>query len=136
MGGQEMQFIRTAPDSGQRLYQCPPGGCRRRGRVKGCAACGDRSWEDPAQDIRLFGGRIRRGSPEWREKYRKRWSIERIFSGRKCPGRPERHCCLGLAKARMRTLSQTTTTQAEAVAKAKCGKRPLQESPPAMALAA
>jgi hypothetical protein len=36
----------------------------------------------------------------------------------------------------MRTLFQMTTTQAEAVAKVKCGKRPLQESPPAMALAA
>ena len=48
-------------------------------------------YEDPEQNVRLFGGAIRRGSPEWSSKYRKRWSIERVFSPWKTHGRLRNH---------------------------------------------
>ena len=35
---------------------------------------------NPEDDIRLFGGAIRRDGPEWKMTYRKRWSVERAFS--------------------------------------------------------
>ena len=62
LGKLEMEYIRTDPVMGQHLYRCPSGGCARLKRVAGYAACGDETWEDPEQDVRLFGGRIRRGS--------------------------------------------------------------------------
>ncbi len=119
LGGQEMMYVRTDPESGQHLYRCPPEGCRRQGQVRGYAACGDWGWEDPKQDIRLFGGRIRRGSPQWREKYAKRWSVERMFSQWKYPGRLERHRYFGLAKVRMHAMFQMLMSQAIALAAVK-----------------
>ena len=53
------------------------------------AECDVDVWVDPDDDPRLFGGSIRRGSPEWRSKYMKRWSIERVFSRWKTHGRAE-----------------------------------------------
>ncbi len=117
LGKQEMEFIKTDSQTGQHLYRCPAGGCSRLKQHLGYAACNDESWEDPAQDIRLFGGRIRRASPEWKRKYRKRWSVERLFSRWKYPGRLEQHCYMGLAKIRLHATMQMLVTLAEAVAK-------------------
>ncbi|MXZ90544.1 MAG: transposase [Chloroflexi bacterium] len=65
MGHLEMEYVETDPETGHHLYRCPAGGCwRRRQKHFGYATCGDEVWEDPEQDIRLFGGRIRRASPE------------------------------------------------------------------------
>ena len=86
MGGKPMDYVRTDPKTGHHLYRCPAGGCDRKGRIKGYSTCDDSHWEDPEQNVRLFGGAIRRGSPEWRSKYRKRWSIERVFSRWKTHG--------------------------------------------------
>ena len=86
-----MEYIRTDPDMGHHLCLCPPGGCARRQTVLGYVACGDEAWEDPEQNVRRFGGRIRRGSPEWNAACHKRWSIERIFSRWKDHGRLKRH---------------------------------------------
>ena len=64
LGQVEMEYICTDPDTGHHLYRCPAGGRARRQTVLGYTAGGDEAWEDPEQNIRLFGGRIRRGSPE------------------------------------------------------------------------
>ena len=117
LGKQKMEFIRTDPQTGHHLYRCPAGGCLRSGQLTGYATCGDESWEDPEQDIRLFGGRIRRASKEWAMKYAKRWSVERLFSRWKYPGRLEQHCYMGLAKIYMHALLQMLVSLAEAVAK-------------------
>ena len=91
MGGKPMEYVRTDPKTGHHLYRCPPGGCDRKSRIKGYSTCDDSHWEDPEQNIRLLGGAIRRGSPEWRRKYRKRWSIERVCSRWRTHGRLRNH---------------------------------------------
>ena len=48
-------------------------------------------WVNPRENIRLFGGEIRRGSEEWDLVYRKRWSVERVFSRWKVEGRLNDH---------------------------------------------
>lgn len=80
MGLIEMQYVRTDQDTGFRLYRCQEGGCDRLGKIKGYSTCRDEVWEDPSKDWRVFGKRIRRGSPEWDELYDYRGGIERIFA--------------------------------------------------------
>ena len=46
---------------------------------------------NPRENIRLFGGDVRRGSEEWDQVYRKRWSVERVFSRWKVEGRLKDH---------------------------------------------
>ena len=116
LGKQIMEYIQTDPQTGHHLYRCPAGGCSRRRRKLGYAACGDEAWEDPEQDIRLFGGKIRRASPEWQQAYNKRWSVERLFSRWKDPGRLERHRFMGLPKIRLHATMQMLVTLATAVA--------------------
>ena len=98
LGGREMAYVRTDPDAGHHLYRCPEGGCPRRDTTHAVSACDDKAWENPEDNIRLFGGAIRRGSPEWKAMYGKRWSVERVFSRWKKQGRLERHCYFGLRR--------------------------------------
>ena len=46
---------------------------------------------NPRENIRLFGGYVQRGSEEWELAYRKRWSVERVFSRWKVEGRLNDH---------------------------------------------
>ena len=98
LGQREMAYVRTDSDTGHHLYRCPEGGCPRRDTAHAVSACDDESWENPEDNIRLFGGRIRRGSPEWKAMYAKRWSVERVFSRWKEQGFLERHCYFGLRR--------------------------------------
>ena len=98
LGQLPMDFIRTDPQTGQHLYRCPAIGCDRKNQNLPYTTCDDESLEDPEQDIRLFGGKIRRASWNWTRKYSKRVSVERLFSRWKYPGRLERHCYLKLTK--------------------------------------
>ena len=91
MGGKPMEYVRTDPKTGHHLYRCPAGECDRKNRIRGYSTCDDSHWEDPEQNVRLFGVAIRRGSPEWTSKYKKRWSIERVFSRWKTHGRLMNH---------------------------------------------
>ena len=109
-------LCRISAKAGHHLYRCPAGGCSRLGQLTGYATCGDESWEDPAPNIRLFGSKIRRASREWALKYAKRWSVERLFSRWKYPGRLERHCYMGLAKIRMHALLQMLVSLSEETA--------------------
>ena len=119
LGQVEMEYIRTNTDTGHHLYRCPAGGCVRRQTVMGYAACGDESWEDPERNIRLFGGRIRRGNPEWDAAYRKRWSVERVFSRWKDHGRLERHRYFGLRRVSAHARLQMLTSLAKKLAQVK-----------------
>ena len=119
LGQTEMEYIRTDPDTGNHLYRCPPGGCARRQTVLGYAACGDEAWEDPEQKVRRFGSRIRRGSPERHTAYHKRWSVERVFSRRKDPGRLERHKYFGLRRVSAHARLQMLLSLAERLVRVK-----------------
>lgn len=81
IGAKEMEFMRTDEETGCHLYRCPAEGCELRDKAGWSRYCDYEVWEDPEEDIRLFGGRIRRASAEWKEEYKKRWSEEH-FNGR------------------------------------------------------
>ena len=114
-----MEYIRTDPDTGHRLYRCPAGGCARRQTALGYAAGGDESWEDTEQNIRLFGGSIRRGSPEWNAAYRKRWSVGRVFSRWKDHGLLERHKYFGRRRVSAHAQLQMLLSLAERLVQVK-----------------
>ena len=120
--GREMAYVRTDSDTGHHLYRCPEGGCPRRDTAHAVSACDDESWENPEDNIRLFGGAIRRGSPEWKAMYGKRWSVERVFSRWKEQGLLERHCYFGLrrvsAHARLQMLMSLAAQLDRALAEA------------------
>ena len=98
LGQREMAYVRTDPDAGHHLYRCPAGGCARRNTAHAVSACDDESWENPEDNIRLFGGGIRRGSAEWKAMDAKRWNVEQVSSRWKKQGRLERHCYFGLRR--------------------------------------
>ena len=117
IGKQEMAFVRTDPATGQHLYRCPDNGCKLRNKISWSGHCDYHSWEDPEQDIRLFGGKIRRASWRWARKYAKRMSVERLFGRWKYPGRLERHCYMGLRKLKLHATLQMLVSLAQAVVK-------------------
>ena len=41
--------------------------------------CDTVEWEDPAKKLPALGGWVARASKEWRELFRKRYSVERVF---------------------------------------------------------
>ena len=89
-------YLRTDPDTGERVYGADPVGCQNRlpNGQTGLPELGPCRAEvriDPDRDIRLFGGDIRRGSAEWNAAYHKRWSVERVFSRWKGRGRIKDH---------------------------------------------
>ena len=90
MGGQKMEYVLTDPDKGHR-YVCPPGGCHLKQKNSGAMLyCDGETWEDPKQNIRLFGT-IRKDSEEWKSLYRRRYSVERSFKSMKQARRMEKH---------------------------------------------
>ena len=101
-----MAYLHTDPDTGRHLYLCPEGGCARRNTAHAVSVCDDESWENPEGNIRLFGGRIRRGSKE--------------------QGRLERHCYFGLrrvsAHARLQMLISLAAQLDQALAEAAMGR--------------
>ena len=104
MGQVPMEFVYADPETGMRLYRCRQGGCERLGRIKGWSTCRDTLWEDPRENPRLFGMKLRRGSPEFWEKYGMRGGIERVFAWWKDACNLERHRYRGLANVSLHTL--------------------------------
>ena len=127
--GVAMDYV-GATDSGGYLYRCSAVGDRdldeqaRDFRETGtvCAGkygdagvpCRDDAVVDPKTNVWLFGGRLRRMSPEWRRLYRKRWSAERVISLWKGVGRMNAHRFrdrLAIAlHVRFQTLAHLATT--------------------------
>ncbi len=101
--GRERPFVRTNPDTGERVYG-PVEGCERGGKFESFSSCEFPMNVNPESDVRLFGGAIRRDSPEWKKTYAKRWSVERVFSGWKSRGSLEDHSFRGLSRIRLLAL--------------------------------
>ena len=116
LGGVPMEFVETDPATGQHLYICQEGGCHLKNSNKGGVLyCDSEVWEDPSNNLRLFG-RIRRDSLEWKDHYRKRQAIERVFKSTKESRRLERHCVRGLRQIKLHALMSTLTFTATALA--------------------
>ena len=122
MGGVPMEFVETDPATGHHLYICQEGGCHLKGSKKGGVIyCDAEVWEDPSNNIRLFG-KVRRDSPEWKAHYRKRQAIERVFKSTKESRRLERHCVRGLRRITLHTLMSALTFTATALARILMGE--------------
>ncbi len=116
LGMVPMEYAGTDAASGQHLFICREGGCPLKDTRKGGTAyCGDEVWEDPAQDLRLFG-KLRRNSPEWKAYYRQRYSIERVFKTLKESRRLERHFVRGLPMITLHAMMSVLAFQATALA--------------------
>jgi hypothetical protein len=79
-------------------------------------------WVRPVHDYRRFGYRIKRGTDEWKELYRKRVAVERCFSGLKDFRRLEDHCFRYFDRINTHTTLSVLTMQAMALAEAKAGR--------------
>ncbi|MCY3638867.1 MAG: transposase, partial [Chloroflexi bacterium] len=98
--GLVMEHVRTDPETGKRLYRCPVDGHIPEGQMLPCAGEVE---IDPTDNIRLFGGTIRRGSPEWDDKYEGRQGVERLFAWWKDRSLEE-HYFRGEANVKLHTL--------------------------------
>lgn len=110
MGHKKMEFIQTDPDKGH-YYVCPAGGCDLQKLNSGAMLyCNFDSWEDPTENIRLFGT-IRKDSDEWKQLYRMRYSVERGFKSMKQARRLEQHTIRGLRRTHAHILMAMLTAQ-------------------------
>ncbi len=121
MGGEPMEYAGTDPETGKRLRICREGGCHLKNSRKGAVSyCDSEVWEDPAENLRLFG-RVRRDSHAWKTMYAKRQAIERVFKGMKESRRLERHCVRGLRRITLHALMSALRFQATVLAHLEAG---------------
>ena len=102
LGGMTMTYVRTDPETGEHLYQCPAEGCEKFEKGEGksiFSRCQDSHWEDPRDNLRVIGV-VPRRSRLWLDLYRKRQGIERFFSSAKRSRLLNKHQCLTMAKVR------------------------------------
>ena len=119
MGMALMQYVRTDSEKGH-LYRCPQSGCHLQTR-KGVVYCQDDLWVSPKEeDNPRLHGPVRRNSAEWRQLYRLRQSVERVFKSMKQSRRLNAHCARGLARvalhASMSVLAYSATLLVQTLA--------------------
>lgn len=122
MGMVPMEYVRTDPEQGY-LYRCPAEGCHLKDSTNGgIRHCDTEIWEDPTTNVRMFGKGVRRGSATWKQLYRLRQAIERIFKSMKESRRLEAHCARGLAQISLHSIMSTLTFQATVLAQLQAGE--------------
>ena len=112
--GLEMEYVSTDIKTGKHLYRCPVENHIPKGQMLPCRGGVE---VDPAEDIRLFGGAIRRGSPEWDEGYEGRYGVEKLFAWWKTGRGLEGHYFRGKANITLHTLLTALAYQARQIAK-------------------
>ncbi len=121
LGMAEMEYVGSDPEKGH-LYRCRAEGCHLKNSNRGgILHCADETWEDPKQNLRLFGA-LRRDSKEWKALYEKRQAIERVFKSMKESRRLERHCVRGLRQITLHTMMSVMTFQATALVRVLAGQ--------------
>ena len=121
MGLEPMEYVGETGD-GQYIFRCKSEGCHLKdSTLGGTRKCDTVITENPLDNLRVFGGKTRRNTPEWKKLYKKRWSVERVFKSQKESRRLEEHCVRGLKHITLHCLMSTLTFQATALAKAKAG---------------
>ena len=75
-----MEYVRSDSRRGH-LFRCPPEGCHLRDR-KGVRYCHDEEWLDRQDNPRVFG-KVPRWTREWKNLYKLRQSVERVFKSQK-----------------------------------------------------
>ena len=113
------------------LFTNPANGVHHYGLAPECpfddedSLCYMTFWVNPKENARLFGGDVRRGSYEWNQGYKKRWSIERVFSLWKVEGRLNDHRFRQKNTIRLHSMLQMLTLQAVILTRMKAGEVPL-----------
>ena len=116
-----MEYIESDPEKGH-LYRCRAEGCHLKDSKRGgIRHCDTEVWEDPTQNLRLFGV-IRRDSQEWRNLYSQRQAIERVFKSLKESRRLERHCVRGLRQITLHAAVSVLAFQATALVRVLAGE--------------
>ena len=119
LGQIPMEYVRSDPEKGH-LYRCK--GCHLADSMSGgIRHCDSQVWEDPSQNIRLFGV-VRRGSQEWKDLYTKRQAIERVFKSMKESRRLERHCIRGLRQITLHAVMSALAFQATVLVRLRAGE--------------
>ena len=122
MGMVPMEYVETNAE-GHHLYRCRQDGCALKdSRKGGIPHCDTEVWQDPREDIRIFGV-IRRDGPEWKAYYEKRQAIERIFKSEKESLRLERHCTRGMKMIGLHAQMSALTYQATVLVNLLQGQR-------------
>ena len=114
-----MGYVETN-EEGHHLYRCRPEGCplkEQDGQLQ--RTCEDSYWQDPSENIRIFGRKVRRNSPAWKAYYIKRQAIERVFKSLKESRRLEWHCVRGQNEITLHCLMSTLSYQATALVNVK-----------------
>ena len=107
---------------GSHIFRCRSGGCHlKQGLQSGIVHCDTVITENPADYLRVLGGRIWRGSAEWHEQYSKRWSVERVFKTLKKALRLEGHYIRGGKFINLHIMMSILTFQASALTKLLAG---------------
>ena len=118
MGMEPMDYI-GEDGEGRYIFRCRSEGCHLKDSTQGgTRKCDTVIAEDRLNNLRVFGDKTRRGTPEWKAKYKKRWSVERVFKSMKESRRLESHCVRGLKHITLHALMSTLSYQATAYVKA------------------
>ena len=121
VGGQEMGYLRTDPETGAHLFRCPPEGCPlKTAGTKATTHCDTETWEAPENNLRVLGP-LPRFTAAWKRLYNQRMSIERIFRSLKHSRGLEGHCVMGMRKIRLLATLSVLTFQATALARLQAG---------------
>ena len=92
IGMEKMEYVLSDPEKGH-LFRCRKDGCHLDER-KGVLYCHDEEWVKDANP-RLLGS-IPRDTDQWKQLYRMRMAVERVFKSAKESLRLERHHLMGL----------------------------------------
>ena len=123
LGLEPMEYVGETGE-GQYVFRCRSEGCHLKTEgTKATTHCDTVIVENPLDNLRVFGGKTRRGSQEWDDQYSKRWSIERVFKSMKESRRLEEHCVRGLKYITLHALMSTLTYQASALVKVLAGEQ-------------
>ena len=119
MGGEEMEYVRTDPETKAHLFRCQAGGCPlKTGGTKAITHCDSEIWEQPGTNLRVLGP-LPRFSSAWKRLYRQRMSIERVFRSLKHSRGLEGHCTRGMRNILLQATLSVLTFQATALARVK-----------------
>ena len=122
MGKAAMDYVRTDPETGQHLFRCRAQGCRLKEKgAGGILHCDAEIWEDPTDNPRVVGV-LPRFTALWKELYRQRMSIERIFRSLKHSRGLEGHCVRGLRKISLHATLSLLTLQATVLPRLRVGE--------------
>ena len=82
VGGQPMAYLGTDPN-GAHHFRCPPGGCALRDKINWSRYCDSEHSEKPEGKLLRIMGVVPRFRELWKELYKWRTTIERLFSSAK-----------------------------------------------------